>query len=295
MAESATASTIYDLGYQHYDGARLGRANAIGTLTIYSLRTAFGVGRGERAKLVPVLLALLAFAPAVVQVAMANSAGDASLISYPRQIQYTNFLLILFAAAQAPELLVVDRQLGTLSLYLSRSLRATDYAASKLMAMIAAVSFYSLLPQLVLFTGGLFVGGAPGHALITSWKTLLEIIAAGLAVAAYLASVSLSLSAFTTRKGYASASVIAFFLLLPILAVMSMAMLTPHAAHYSILGNPLETINGFARWIFGVNVGGRGLFRITLPLLGAPYLYTLLGTMLAGVAVLMWRYSRSNV
>ena len=44
------AGTIYDLGYQHYDGARYGRWHVIRTLTAFSFSAAFGSGRGSRAR-----------------------------------------------------------------------------------------------------------------------------------------------------------------------------------------------------------------------------------------------------
>ena len=37
--------TIYDLGYRHYDGPRLGRRAAIGAIVCAGLRAAFGLGR----------------------------------------------------------------------------------------------------------------------------------------------------------------------------------------------------------------------------------------------------------
>ena len=50
-----TTGVIHDLGYQHYDGPRLGRPAIVRALAWHSLRSAFGLGRGARAKIVPVL------------------------------------------------------------------------------------------------------------------------------------------------------------------------------------------------------------------------------------------------
>jgi ABC-2 type transport system permease protein len=294
MTDATTAGTIYDLGYQHYEGTLLGRANAIRTLAAYSLRSAFGVGRGERAKLVPVLIGLLSFAPAVVQIGMANAIGDASQINYSQQIQFTNFFLMLFVAAQAPELVVNDRQLGIISLYLSRSLRATDYAIAKLIAMTVALLFFSLLPQLMMFSGAVFVGGSPGHAIATQWKTLGPIIGAATCVSLYLASVGLLLASLAARKGYASAAVIAFFLMLPVLAGIASQLLPHDAMRYAVLGNPLEVLTGFARWAFGQLPPRRGPFA-SLPRFGVAYMNTMLGTIVVAVALLTARYRRMSV
>ena len=63
---------IHDLGYRHYDGPRLGRAAIIRALGWHSLRSAFGIGRGAKAKIVPVITFVLMCLPAV---ANAISAG----------------------------------------------------------------------------------------------------------------------------------------------------------------------------------------------------------------------------
>ena len=47
---SAAAGVIHDLGYRGYDGPRLGRSRIVAALTWHSFRSAFGFGRGARAK-----------------------------------------------------------------------------------------------------------------------------------------------------------------------------------------------------------------------------------------------------
>ena len=56
-AETATtrAGVIHDLGYQRYDGPRLGRAQIVRALAWHSFRGAFGFGRGAKAKIIPVI------------------------------------------------------------------------------------------------------------------------------------------------------------------------------------------------------------------------------------------------
>ena len=65
---------IHDLGYRRYDGPRLGRGAIIAALCWHSLRSAFGLGRGFKAKIVPFLLLAIMCLPAVVNaVALAVS------------------------------------------------------------------------------------------------------------------------------------------------------------------------------------------------------------------------------
>ena len=63
MSADATG-VIHDLGYQHYDGAAAGPGPDCRTLAGYSLRAAFGFGRGARAKILPVIaFALMCASP----------------------------------------------------------------------------------------------------------------------------------------------------------------------------------------------------------------------------------------
>jgi ABC-2 type transport system permease protein len=128
---------IYDLGYQGYDGPRLGRvAVAAGLLRATGL-AAYGIGRGGRAKIVPFGLAAMALLPAVLAVgvmALASQAGAGGLLDEASPIQHSTYqgltstLIVLFCAAQAPELFGKDQRYGVLPLYFSRVITRSDYA-----------------------------------------------------------------------------------------------------------------------------------------------------------------------
>ena len=190
MSEVRAAGTIYDLGYQRYGGERLGRAFAVRTLGLFSFRSAFGLGRGERAKVIPMIVAAICFLPALVQVSIASASGMSGLINYPEHLRFTAFFIALFTAAQAPELIVTDRQHGVLSLYLSRPLRSTDYALAKLGAFVAAILVLALGPQLVLFTGKVFLNATPWTAFVDEYAQLVPIVGGTLVVSIFLASVA---------------------------------------------------------------------------------------------------------
>ena len=66
---------VYDLGYQRYYGPREGRARARWALLVNGIRSALGIGRGSRAKVLPVLLFVAAVGPAVIMVIIASQAG----------------------------------------------------------------------------------------------------------------------------------------------------------------------------------------------------------------------------
>ena len=65
-ATEGRGGNIYDLGYRGYEGVRLGRGAVIGALLTHSLRTAYGLGRNARSKIMPVGLAVLAILPALL-------------------------------------------------------------------------------------------------------------------------------------------------------------------------------------------------------------------------------------
>jgi hypothetical protein len=109
---SGPGGSIYDLGYQAYDGPRLGRGSAVQALFRQTIASCFGIGRGGRAKIAPLVLAALAILPAVLAVgfsALAAQAGpaggaieDASPICYQSYHGLVAILIMLFCAAQAP-------------------------------------------------------------------------------------------------------------------------------------------------------------------------------------------------
>src|SRR5262249_29170582 len=155
-----------------YHGPRFGRLYSIRSLWLFSLRAAFGLGRGDKAKTMPALAALSVYIPAVLQLLLAAALG-ADRINYAQFLEYTTAWITLFAASQAPEVIVTDKQHGTLSLYLSRPLMASDYAIAKVGALVAALLVITLGPQLILFGGKTLISPTPMKALATEWTKLL--------------------------------------------------------------------------------------------------------------------------
>jgi len=93
----AEAGIIYDIGYQRYEGARLGRGYAFRTLFAHSMRQAWGLGRGGKALIIPFLLLFLICMPAVVQVLVGVvSGGEGKLLEYSTYFRYVQPLVLLF-------------------------------------------------------------------------------------------------------------------------------------------------------------------------------------------------------
>ena len=139
-APVAGAGVIHDLGYRHYEGPRLGRAAIIRALYWHSLRSAFGIGRGAKAKILPILMFALMCLPAIVNaIAVAQHPGQSPIVEYDTYLpRLRPLIMLIFVAAQAPELVSRDLRSHVLPLYVSRPMRRLDYPLAKLAAFTAA-------------------------------------------------------------------------------------------------------------------------------------------------------------
>jgi ABC-2 type transport system permease protein len=288
-----TTSTIYDLGYQPYTGERHGRLTAIRTLVLYSLRAAFGIGRGEQARRIPVLVSAIIFAPALIQVGVASAAGSLNFIHYSNYLEIAAIMLAMFAAGQAPELIVTDKSSGVLALYLSRPVRATDYALAKLLALTLAMTLLTLAPQLVLFGGKLLLSAKMWPAFKAEYVKLLPILGGSLIFALFFASTALALSSFAQRRVYGSAAVISLYLIGPALSEVVRYVSTGDVRRYAILINPVYLLSGLSEWLFRVEASRRSVVgRADLP--DKAYVSVAAVVIVIAVVVLMLRYRKNE-
>ena len=189
---------VYDLGFSRYEGPREGRRRAI--LAVYKdgLRTALGLGRGGRAKVVPWLFVGASLIPAIVMALIAGAANRLAadfdpandLPSHADYYSIASIVLLIFAAVIGPELFCPDRRNGTISLYLVRPLKATDYAFSRWAALVTVMVAAAWLPQVVLLAG--LVLGAPDPAayLADNWLDMPRFLLSGAALALYYATLA---------------------------------------------------------------------------------------------------------
>jgi ABC-2 type transport system permease protein len=293
MSEARAAGTIYDLGYQGYAGERLGRSNAMWRLLQYSFRAAFGIGRGQRARLVPFIILLVVFIPVIGQIAIASLSGRLEMINFAQYFEFTAFLVALFTAAQAPELVVPDRKNGVLALYLSRPLRGTDYALAKLGAIVLAMLVLTLVPQLALWIGRVVLPPDAWVAFKLEYPKLLPIVGGTLGTALYMGSIGLAIASFCSRRAFANAAIIAYFLLFPAAVSIIHRLVTGDAKRFIVLAHPVWLLTGFSNWLFDIEAKRRtAIGRAELP--GTAYLWTMIGVAAFFTALLLWRYRRSE-
>jgi len=209
---TATSGVIHDLGYQRYDGPRLGRAQIVRALAWHSFRAAFGFGRGAKAKIIPVITFVAMGLPAVAN-AIAMAQGNQQLVGYSTyQPVLRDLVMTIFVAVQAPELVSRDLRSRVLPLYFARPIKTSDYPLAKYLAFTAACLVMLEVPLLLLY-GGSVVSVHGGTAVWDQTKALIPGLLVGLMWAVVLAAIGLFLASMTGRRAFATGAVAIFFLL----------------------------------------------------------------------------------
>lgn len=293
---SATGN-IYDLGYQGYDGPRLGRAAVVRGLLRRSLAEAYGIGRGGRAKIAPFVLLGLAVLPAILAVGIAALAaqagagaevGDASPIRHETYQGLTSALVMLFCAAQAPELFGRDQRYGVLPLYFSRVLTRGDYAVARTGGLLVAILIIVLLPQVLLSVGAALGAADPIAGLTDDAESIPRYLLVGVLSSALLAGIASVIAAWTPRRAYATAMIIAIFIVPPIIVGLTAELAASDLARVLVLLSPTDVIDGLNAAIFGTIPDGFAVAAADLP--DAAYVIAAVVGAGAAFAIVLRRY-----
>ena len=292
MTEPA-AGSIYDLGYRRYEGVRAGRRRAWWALYVDSLRAAFGLGRGAAAKIAPAILIGLALMPAIVQLAIgALVSADVELITHDDYYNLVKFLLALYCAVLAPDIVGRDQRSRSLVLYFARAISRVDYALAKYAAMFTAMLAITLVPQLLLFFGNALATPDFQDYLKEDWDQFLPIVATSALGAALISSVGLAIAAQTPRRAFATVGIIIAFVFTFVLAGLMVSELASDITRVTIFASPFSLIEGFTAWIFRVAPSDSDSFvlRAGYPL--AAYAAAGVAVTVAGLGLLVLRYQR---
>lgn len=246
---SQSEAVIHDIGYQRYQGPRLGRAYAVRSLFAHSLRTAYGLGRSAKAKIFPWLVVAIMGGFAAVVVAIHATVGTQAL-SYLEFVDQGSFLVLLFCAVVAPELVSRDLRNQVLPLYFARPLRRSDYALAKLAAMVGAAWLLLAGPQLVMFIGASFIE-SQWSVVWSELGDLLPALAYAALVAAVYGGLALLVASLISRRAVAAGAIVAVFLVTsPIVGVLE-GVGGQTAQQLSYLASPLLISVGVQRWLLG--------------------------------------------
>ncbi|MET9470731.1 MULTISPECIES: ABC transporter permease [unclassified Streptomyces] len=284
---------IHNIGYRAYDGPRLGRSYARRSLYSQSLRGSFGLGRSAKSKVLPMLLFGVMCMVALITVAVAMVAPDATklMMKYTDFAIYLQAVIGLFIASQAPQSVSRDLRFKSVPLYFSRPIERADYVVAKYAAMASALFILTVTPLLVMYVGALLAKF--DFADQTKWfgqgvasVTLLSVLFAGL---------GLVVAALTPRRGFGVAAVIAVLTISTgaVSTVQAIAWERGSAGAVQWLGlfSPITLIDGVQTAFLGATSafpGGEGPGAGT----GVVYLIVVLALVAGSYAVLMRRYRR---
>lgn len=247
---------IYDRGYQHYDGARLGRRHAIWALVSYSMKRALGVKKGWGSKMIPITLYVAAYLPVIVGIGIRRFVPTFEGLDYADYFGAIFFILGVFVAATAPELLCGDRSENVLPLYFSRAITRADYLFAKLGAASLLTLTISVIPAIILWLGRQLLDQRPLAAMRDHVGDLGRVVVAGVAIALFLGALGLVISSFTGRKSIAVGIIVVGFLISESLAgALGFALDDDHPLYrYVIFLSPTSTVNTLVARLFGERV-----------------------------------------
>ena len=281
---SETSGVIYDIGYQRYDGPRLGRRHAVLALYVHGLRGVFGLGRPAKSKVLPWLVVAIMFIPIVVLIAVMSRTGTQveRYDFYPFQLQAP---LAVFLAAQAPELLSRDQRYQVLPLYFSRPIQRTDYALAKVAAMVTAMFAIIAGPLLVYWLGS--IATITHHPAQVRHQTAQ--FAVGIANAGFhailLGALGVAIAGFARRRAFATAAVIGVYIITLAFAG-ALSSLPGDGGRYAELVSPFMLLDGLRVWLLHGKVNPP-----LAPTLGS-YGAVALAVVVLCVFVLLRRYRR---
>lgn len=295
MSDEGNAfSSIYDLGYRHYEGVRVGRRGTLLTLYTHGLRACFGLGRRATSKIFPWALAIFAFVPAIIQLGVGAIVSGfdqkIELFKHEDYFTYVRIILVLFCAAVASELVGKDQRNRTLSLYFSRAVSRFDYAFAKLAALTSAMLVLTLGPQLLLFIGNGMAADDLGGYTSDNWDLVFPIVAGSFLVSAVIASVGLCIASSLPRRAYSTAAIVGTFILTLSIAHILMDSIDPAVARFFLLGSPVAW-EGAILWLFRVDPDARNVLA-DADLAGWVYLLAVLVTIAATFALTLRRFGR---
>jgi ABC-2 type transport system permease protein len=292
VADAARGS-IYDLGYQHYTGVRLGRPYAVWSLYLYSLRVVFGIGRSFWAKLAAFGLLAFALLPAIVQLGVASlSPDDIEVVPPEDYYGIIEPILAIFVAIIAPELAARDQRTRTLSLYFSRALRRSDYALAKFAALVTALLAITVIPQLLMFVGNMSAASDTFEYFTDNFWDLPAIILSAVLLSSFFSGIGLAIAAQTSRRTYSTVAIVAVLTLSVGIATAIFESSGPDSGRWALLFSPYHLVRGTTLWLFGADTGEDNPELEDADFPGVLYALTVLAITLFTLIAVLRRYER---
>lgn len=280
---------VFDRGYAHYDGARLGRPQAVRSLYVYSMKRAMGIRKSWTAKVLPFMLYTAAIIPLIVMIGISAIAPQVNFASYSGYMTSIFLIVGLFVATTAPEMICVDKRERILPLYFSRAISRSDYVLAKVAAMTVLTMTLSVVPSIVLWLGRQLVAESPWRAMRENVGDLGRVTLLGVLIALTLGTGGLMISSLTDRKAVGVTVIVIGFTLITSIARLAMSLLEDYEwSRYFIFGSMTDVFAGISSHLFGdlrtqfVDQAGFSL---------GVYVTYVLALAVISLLVMRWRYA----
>lgn len=250
---------IHDLGYRGFGGKRVSNAAILRELYRSSLAHAFGIGRSGKSKVMPWLVALIIAIPAIVLAGLIVQLDQMSLTdqadlfgplsNYFGFPFWTQLLITVFVATQAPVLFARDLRYRTIVLYFARPVSRTMFVLTRLAALATAIFLIIAVPMTLWYAVALSSKLDKAEHTRHYFAGLLGVVVLALALAAIAALVC----TLTTRSGLAVAAVI--IVLMVTSGIVTTALGITYNAGHPGWGQVVASINPFtavAEMVVGV-------------------------------------------
>jgi ABC-2 type transport system permease protein len=243
---------IFDRGYLHYDGPRLGVPAAIWALARYSMARAIGIRRPWTAKIIPFLIYAAVLIPVALAIGIRAFVPAFNFLTYGEFFGAIFVLEGIFVALIAPEMVSTDRHDKLLPLYFSRPIGRNAYVLAKLLGTGLLTLSISLLPVIIMWIGNVLLAADPALAFREGLDDLGKIVVAGVLIAFYLGAIGLVISSFTGRKSVAVGVIVLGFVISESLSLALGEALRdqPEIERWTFVLSPARTIASMVNGLF---------------------------------------------
>lgn len=243
---------IFDRGYLHYDGPRLGIPAAIWALARYSMARAIGIRRPWTAKIIPFLIYAAVLIPVALAIGIRAFVPAFNFLTYGEFFGAIFILEGIFVALIAPEMVSTDRHDKLLPLYFSRPIGRNAYVLAKLLGTGLLTLSISLIPVVIMWIGNVLLAADPALAFREGLDDLGKIAVAGVLIAFYLGAIGLVISSFTGRKSVAVGVIVLGFVISESLSLALGEALRdqPEIERWTFILSPARTIASMVNGLF---------------------------------------------
>ena len=177
-------------------------------------------------------------------------------------------------------------------MYFARALRRSDYALGQLLGFMLAVLLLLLLPMVILFLGRVLLSTDIAGSFGANAPRIPPVLAQGVTIAALYGGLSMTVSAFTPRRAYATAGIIALFVLPGLVAGIVIQIGSSLVGTGLVLVSPNTIIDGTDALFFGQSLGGEYFF-VDLPL--CAFLVSAIVEIVLVVGLILRRFARITI